>query len=356
MLTNSPYPFFPLHSREQEDIEEVDDSECNKSDPGKMQEKEPNFCCSETKVTDESESNKAGSSRNKQEKKPKFDPATSNRVHAVEYIKYEVDKLKSHVAVLRSQIDNIRSQIDDRRSQSGSPSSIPVSPPHPNRREPGRLSPPLEIIPQDEDMPEEKVPKSPVGDFLISYSRPGSSSSKGKSVASDSSSRQYGRGHAGRRRMDDDISSELADKIAADQLMLYEDIDLLLSQVSNLTDQALELQTQADGGPRSCKPESEATRTRAEEDELKLSCAVRRSEITNKTDTTSLDHRNIDVMIVRDIMTLSNVEGRVLHKKEQLEPSLLLQLLQSDMGKQSECAAVALAGHIRNLRSPINDV
>ncbi|KAM7505874.1 hypothetical protein LguiB_004778 [Lonicera macranthoides] len=100
-----------------------------------------------------------------------------------------------------------------------------------------------------------------MGDFLISDSRPRSNSSKEKSVASDSSSRQYGRGRARRRRMDDDISSELADKIAADQLMLYEDIYLLLIQVSNLTDQALELQTQAECGPRSCKSESEAPRT-----------------------------------------------------------------------------------------------
>lgn len=142
---------------------------------------------------------------------------------------------------------------------------------------------------------QEQSPKSPAGDFKISDLRPGSSS-KGKSDVIGSSSQQHKGGRAGPRRMDDDISLELADKIAAGQLMLYEDIDLLLSQVSNLTDQALHLRTQADGGPQSCEPESKAPTTRNEEDELKLSCAVKRLEITNNTDLASLDCRNIELV------------------------------------------------------------
>ncbi|KAM7488934.1 hypothetical protein LguiB_026418 [Lonicera macranthoides] len=278
-------------------IKEVDDdSESDKAGPSKAKEeaKARNVGCSEIEEEDDDlESNKAGPSRApdnvpeslwrmietyqkvtgqsyldsvgyffetflaKQEKE-KFDPKSiPDRAYEVKYLRAEVNKLSSQVDILKCKIDDLKSghrsrsgylwhkltQLGSRisqlthaiRFQSRIRAAIRR---YQHRQRDGKSSPSLERVAKDEDeRPEEQEQEA---------SKSGRSEKE-----SETAHQRYlrkGKDHVSELSTSKQLQEEdsvgilnLFDEIYANQLMLFEEVDLLLAEVNVLVYQALDL-------------------------------------------------------------------------------------------------------------------
>ncbi|KAM7485969.1 hypothetical protein LguiA_001978 [Lonicera macranthoides] len=174
--------------------------------PKKVEAKAQNVGCSEIEEDDDLESNKAGPSR--AQEKEKFDPKLiPDRAYEVKYLRAEVNKLSSQVDILKCKIDDLKS---GHRSRSGY-LRVAIRR-YQHRQQDGKSSPSLERVAKDED------------------ERP-----EGKAHVSElSTSKQL--------QEEDSVGIlNLFDEIYANQLMLFEEVDLLLAEVNVLVYKALGL-------------------------------------------------------------------------------------------------------------------